>query len=367
MRKSFIVLYTCLLMGTLLLAGCGESTPETTPAPSASPTQSPEPTQEPPAEVIELKLSSWVPPASLAGVMMDTWIERIHEKAGDKVHITAYHGATLGANEDHYDMVINRIADIVHAGGGPTMWRSRVSNLPFIYDSAEQAGWVHWQLLEKYCMDSEYKDVKILFLMPVAPDNLLYNGDPIRTMEDMKNVKLATGADTGLDTMAALGAASTYIAAPDMYSALERGLVDGLASNWEKAFIFKEFEVTKCRTSANLWVNIMPVLMNMDAWNELPPDVQQVFEETGGLDYSVENGALMDSTDHHFLEVIQEHDKELGNPETIFITPDERARWRDATQSVRDEWLADAEEEGVPAQEIMDFVLQKAEEFISSR
>ena len=361
MKRLFLLLTMIVLISTMALVACGEEATEPEPTPA------PEPTPEP-AEVIELKFTSWVPPKSLAGVMMDTWIERIHDQIGDRVNITAYHGGTLGSSEDHYDMIINRIADLGQGGGGPTMWRSLVSNLPFIYDSAEQAGWVHWQLMEKYTMDTEGKDVKYLFLMPVAPDNLLNNGKQVRTLEDLKNMKLATGSDTGLETMKALGAASTFIPAPDMYSALERGLVDGLASNWEKAFIFKEHEVTKYRTGGcNMWVNVMAVYMNWDAWNELPADIQQVFDATGGFDYSVENGANFDGTDLHFLDIIKEYDAGVGNPEPYNITPEERERWKEATQSVRDDWLSDMENEGLPGQEIMDFVLAKVKEYNESR
>jgi len=300
-----------------------------------------------------------------AAAIIDPWIEEIHNKTGGRVKITVYHASSLGAQEDHYQMVVNRQADIVLSGGqAGIMQRNNVSALPFLYNSAEEAGWVHWKLMEKYMMDTDLKDVKPLWLIPVAPDNLCNNKKQVKNMEDLKGMKLATGQDIGLDTLEALGATPTYIASGEMYTALERGLVDGLATNWEKAFVFKEYEVTKYRTGGiNMWVNVMPMYMNKSAWNELPADIQKIFDEISGIGFSQQCGAIFDEEDQKFRGIIAEHDKEVGNPPFYDISPEERARWIEVTESVRENWVEENEAKGIPARAMLEDAYAFAEEF----
>ncbi len=357
--KKVLVVLMIVLVSSLALAACTETEPE----PEPQPTPAPEPE---PGKTYELKLSTWIPPMALpAAAMIDPWIAEIGEKTGGRVEITHYSASSLGAQDDHYSMVVNRQADIVLSGGqAGVMLRNNVSALPFLYTSAEMGGWVHWKLMEKYMMDTDLKDVKPLWLIPVAPDNLCNNGKQVKSMEDLKGLKLATGQDIGLDTLEALGATATYIPSGEMYTALETGIVDGLATNWEKAFIFHEFEVTKYRTgNINMWVNIMPMYMNLDAWNELPEDIKKVFDETTGLAFSQRCGAMFDEEDQKFLGIIGGHDAEVGNPPVYYITDDERERWVEATTVVRDDWIEENEDKGIPAKDILEEAYALAKEF----
>jgi len=356
MNKLLLVILSVVLVSGLIFSGCGAEEPETT-IPKVVPT---------PEQPLELKLSSWVPPVSLpAKDMIDPWIATIYERTGGRVKITHYAAQSLGAQADHYNMVINRQADIVQSGGTTGILRMiEVSNLPFLYTTAEMAGVVHWQLSEKHLWDAELKNVKVLWLMPVAPDNLCTNIKQVKTLEDMKGMKIATGSDMGLRTLKALGATPTFVPPPEIYTALERGLVDAISTNWEKAIVFKEHEVTKYRTgSINMWVNVMPIYMNLDAWNELPADIQQIFEETGGLAYSQRNGALFDTVDQEFRGIIEGYDKEVGNPPFYDISADERARWIAATAPIHDEWVNELEADGLPARALLDDANALAEAF----
>jgi len=297
---------------------------------------------------VELKLSSWVPPKSIVGQIIDGWIKAVEEKTQGKVKITHYGGATLGAFSDHYNMVITRQADIVLSGGHATVLpRYSVSALPFLYKSAEQASYVHWQLMEKYMKDTELKNVKALFVISTPPDQLLTNRRGVKTLKDLKGMKIATGQDIGLETLKALGATATFIPAPDMYTALERGVIDGLATNWEKAFVFKEYQVTKYRTEAFLWTNPMPIFMNLDAWNSLPEGTKKAIEEVSGLAYSRKAGAIFDEAEKRAKAKIEEEDLKKGRGRVYTIPADEMKRWIEKTSVVYEKWIKECEAKGV--------------------
>lgn len=349
-----------VVLGALILSSCAKEEPSTSPAPVPEPA----PAVEKP---IELKLSTWVPPKSLAAELIDAWIEEVKEATGGKVNITHYASASLGAQQDHYNMVLSRQADIVLSGGTEGIHlRSEFVTLPFLFNTTQEAGYVQWKVAQKYMVDTELKDVKYLYSIPVALDNIAVNKQQIKSLEDMKGLKITTGGDIATKALEALGATPVFLPPPDMYTAIERGMVDGLAGNWEKLFIFKEYEVTKYRTgNINAWAMVMPIYMNLDAWNSIPSDLQEVIDGLSGLERSQHNGAIMDDTDRMFRGMIEEYDKEVGNPPFYDLTNEERDRWIAITESVRQDWVKDKEAKGIPAQEILDMTYALVKEYES--
>jgi TRAP-type C4-dicarboxylate transport system substrate-binding protein len=324
MKKLFVATLAVALVSALILGGC--------PAPSPSP-----------GKPIELKVSTWVPPPSLpASEMIDPWIAEVAERTGGRVEMTAYHGESLGAADDHYTMVLTGMADIVLASGYTgILVRHDSAFLPFLYTSAEQGGWVHHQMMGKYALDTELKDVKLLWFIPVAPCHL-FTTKPVHTLEDLKGMKIAVSGDKEADIFKVLGAAPVLLPVPEVYTSLERGLADGVLDNWEKAFVFKHHEVTKYRTSVGITVPEMPMLMNLDAWNSLPSDIQE---------------------EMMFRGMIAEYDSDMGNPEIYDLPADEKARWIEATVPVSEEWVQDMEAEGIPGGEILDYIHSLVEQY----
>lgn len=297
---------------------------------------------------IELKLSSWVPPKSIVGQIIDEWIKAVEQSTQGQVKIMHYAGATLGAFADHYNMVLTRQADIVLSGGHATvLLRYNVSALPFLYKSAEQASYVHWQLMEKYMKNTDLKNVKALFVISTPPDQLLTNRRLVKSLKDLKGMKLATGQDIGLETLKALGATPTFIPAPDMYTALERGVIDGLATNWEKAFVFKEFQVTKYRTEAFLWSNPMPVFMSLEVWNGLPESVKKAIDEVSGLGYSRKAGAKFDEAERKARAKIEEEDAKKKRDKIYTLPKEEMDRWIETAKGVHEKWVKDCQAKGI--------------------
>ena len=102
---------------------------------------------------------------------------------------------------------------------------------------------------------------------------------PIRGIADLKGKKIRGGGVKG-KVNAAFGAVDVKIAPAEIYTALQRGVVDGAIM---PHFVFGEwgfFEVTK-------YVSLPPVFgnwwidwaCNMDAWNKLPKEYQDILQE----------------------------------------------------------------------------------------
>ena len=141
--------------------------------------------------------------------------------------------------------------------------------------------------------------------------------------------------------------------------------MDAVTREWEGAFVWKFYEVTKYRTdiAQGLSVAQFVVSMNWDTWNSLPPDVQKIFEELTGPNMSKSCGETVDGVNMGLLGFIKEYDQKVGNPEIYNLPEDEFQRWKEAVVPVYDMWMADMEAKGLPGRAILEDVQHLVEKY----
>lgn len=116
---------------------------------------------------------------------------------------------------------------------------------------------------------------------------------PIRKPEDFAGVKIRLPeAPVFVRTFRALGAQPTPIPAPEMYSALQTGVVDAMEGSPETAFTFKIFEVTKHLSRTRHILLDGSFAINGKFYDGLPKDHQQA------LDKAAREVAIAQRKDH---------------------------------------------------------------------
>jgi TRAP-type mannitol/chloroaromatic compound transport system substrate-binding protein len=130
--------------------------------------------------------------------------------------------------------------------------------------------------------------------------NIVHSKKPIRTAEDFKGLKLRVPGGMIAEGFAAIGARTTLLPGGEVFSALEKGTVDaadytGPAVNWDLGFQ----QVTKY-----IWmgpvglesiyqpVDLMDIVVNMNAWKKLSPKMQHWFENEVEAYSSLHFGAI---------------------------------------------------------------------------
>jgi TRAP-type C4-dicarboxylate transport system substrate-binding protein len=78
----------------------------------------------------------------------------------------------------------------------------------------------------------------------------------------------------------ALGASVATVPLPEYYSAMERGVVDGICTSIYLGITFGIVDVTKYIISQGVYRCTAALVMNPDAWNELPKHLQKLFMDT---------------------------------------------------------------------------------------
>ena len=199
-----------------------------------------------------------------------------------------YGAQTLGKQSDFYDMCINGVADIAYIFVPNLPGQFPITEgvaLPFIgHTSATEASFVIQDFYDTTPeVQAEWSDVHVIFMHDHDPAPIGTVKKEVKVADDIKGLNLRVIGAPQIAMVNALGGGTIAIGAPELYTSLEKGVVDGYATGWEAIMSFKLPEVAKYVFDCNLYCGTFATVMNKDTWNSLSPEVQQVFNDIGGV------------------------------------------------------------------------------------
>jgi TRAP-type transport system periplasmic protein len=300
---------------------------------------------------IELKFSSWVGPVHGHHTqVLVPWAKMIEEKSGGRLKVTLFPGSTLGKAADHADMIKNGIVDMGFISPGYTPGRFplvSVAELPLMFKSGKGASQAVWSLYDKH-FRKEFSGVKVLWIWVHPPGQFHLARKQVKVLEDLSGLKIRAATPMLTTMVKTLGATPVSIAAPETYTALERGVVDGTIFPWEAIASFKLAEVLRYHAVVNLYASPLATLMNEQKYQSLPPDLRKVIDDLSGAWGAEFTGAAWDRNEHDGIEAA----KKAGA--TIYNVPaEERQRWATRLHPVEDEWVKSMEAKGLPGRQVI--------------
>ena len=111
-----------------------------------------------------------------------------------------------------------------------------------------------------------------------GPQNF-YTRRPVKKAADLKGLKIREYSAEGTDMLRAFGATAAVLTAPEVYTALQRGVCDGVITMVQSMTSLKWGEVLKHEFICNFKVAGNFFLINKKAWNSLPADIQTILRE----------------------------------------------------------------------------------------
>lgn len=179
--------------------------------------------------------------------------------------------------------------------------------------------------------DLEEKGLKPLGFWYETPTQIFISSKPVRTMADLKGLKIRTYPSATLEgTLSALGASPAVVAGSEVYLALKNGTVDGAVTTPSFAQSLKLTEVVKKMTDVNLVFGGYIFAANKQFYQSLPNDLRQRMDEAARRATEWNRKALNDEIAKSLA------DMQAAGVETIPLAPEERARWVQAVQPVID-------------------------------
>jgi TRAP-type transport system periplasmic protein len=303
------------------------------------------------AGAIELKLAYFVGDQHAMSQWLVKWANNLERDSSGRITVKRFPGSQMGPVQQHYDFVRTGQADVAWFLHGATPGRfplTEIVQVPYLVGSAEIGTKVlnDPELRSKY-LDAEHRGVKVLLLLTHQPGNVHSTKKPIRTVEDMKGLRLRFASPTIRDFVSALGGTPVGVLPTEQVEQLQKGTIDGVFIDYGGAGIaFKMGGILKYSTEMYSYVSSFGVAMNPDFWNKLPPDLQAlVTKSMTGVEKEV--GEAWDRLDIPGKKALID-----GGAEAINLAPEENAKFRTIGATVAEAKINELESKGMPARAI---------------
>jgi TRAP-type C4-dicarboxylate transport system substrate-binding protein len=307
------------------------------------------------AKPIELSLGLIVPPKHLRYLqVLEPWSKMIEERTKGAVKINPYFNMTLAPAAEMFDATAAGVADLSesYTFGVPGKFAMTESlMLPETgFKTSISCSRAVWHLYKTFPeVKGEYKGVKLLWLHTTPAAKLMMKKKAVRSLDDLKGLKIASSGAVGVKVGKALGFSPVSMPTGDIYEAQDKGVIDGHIRPSELLVSRRLFEVTKYIVDVDLGHDIFFVAMNLNTWNKLPPEVQKVFDELSG-DWAVEfTGKAWDKFDKEAEDEVRGKGLEL-----ITLSSQEQAKWRKLLTPIENQYAAELESKKLPGKKIFE-------------
>lgn len=310
------------------------------------------------AQETTLKVHHFLGPQSTAHkLLLGPWCEKIAKESNNRLKCQIYPAMQLGGTPPQlFDQAKDGVVDIVWTV--PTYQagrfaKSEVFELPFMTKTAAGGSRAFWEFMQKNSLD-EFKGTKILIAHVHDGAVLHFAGKQVKTLEDLKGLKVRAPTRIGTRMLSALGATPVQMPVPQVPESIAKGVVDGASLPWEVVPGLKVQEVTKFSTETGpgqrkMSNTIFVVAMNEAKYNSLPADLRKVIDANSGVEASAWAGQVWDGT----IASGRKSATDRGNVVTV-LSAAEYERWEKATEVVAQEWVKDLTAKGVDAKRLLD-------------
>ena len=112
-------------------------------------------------------------------------------------------------------------------------------------------------------------------------DQFFFSKKPLRTLEDFDGLKTRSHAAALSDWINGMGADAQFIAFSEVYTALERGIIDAGVTGSTPGYGQRWYEVAGYLNGPLKSLLSTNNIVNAEVWDSIPTDLQQIFIEEG--------------------------------------------------------------------------------------
>jgi TRAP-type C4-dicarboxylate transport system substrate-binding protein len=231
------------------------------------------------AETAQLRVSGFFSIVHKVIEVEKRFFAELPERTGLEIAVSYAPLDQLGVKmPDALRLVKSRTFDIMVAGLGNV-----ARDDPFI-EGADIAGVstnaeVLRNVLDAYrpAMETRLRErfnIQLMALWPAGIQGLFCNTE-IKTIDDLKGKKIRVWNASQALVLEALGATSLTMQMPEVYLALQRGVMDCATTSPSAGNTAKWTEVTTHYVPLSIGAAVNAYHMNLDTWNEFPPTAQR--------------------------------------------------------------------------------------------
>lgn len=304
------------------------------------------------AEAKELRVAHFMSPKHpMHRFLMAPMAKRLGEVSGGKLTMKIYPAGALGKGpREQYNRAVDGIADVTFGLAGytsPQFPRTLLAELPDFAATPVAATRKMWAAYPEH-ISPDFKDVKLLAMWVNDAAILMTREKPIRSMADLKGMKIRAPSKLAAGLLRAWGAVPQTMPVTKVYTSMQTGVIDGVYIGASGIRPFKLAEVAKYFT-----VGLPPsyaafyLIMNKGKWNGLSADEKAMLDKVSGLKASVEAAEAYASVGKAGVAMVEKVGREL-----IRLSASQTAEFRAAAKPYIQQVLAEREKKGIAAGKI---------------
>lgn len=253
-----------MILAALALAGC-----------SVAP--------QPSAEHV-LTYASPYTPTHPFGLADQEWMKWVEAKSGGRIAFKPFWSGALISSDMSMEEVRHGVADIglitpIYSKGGAHLLRGQAAYYGGVLTITDQVA-VYDCLADRFPhFEKELHGLHVLAVQGGNFPGVLTRDRPIRSLADFKGLRLRAQSDA-VDILKQLGADPVNMPMGEVYSALAKGVIDGVVAPADTIRSLHFAEVAKHFTTIRFSRGAYPArAMSDKTWRTLPPDLQAILTE----------------------------------------------------------------------------------------
>jgi TRAP-type C4-dicarboxylate transport system substrate-binding protein len=211
--------------------------------------------------------------------------EELTKRTNGAVTVKLFHGSTLGGSTEMIDMVGEGAVDIGNFVASYVFSRVPMQGffaMPLAYpdiESVTELTRLGWENSKKLQDDLKKNNLYPFNFRGLAVVHLI-SKKPIRTLEDLKGMKIRSFGAIYPRLFQKIGAIPVNLQFHEVYEGLQRGTIDAAITSYGAAFAYKNFEVAKYLSDISLGADsLYATYINLDLYNSWPQNLKDLFNE----------------------------------------------------------------------------------------
>ncbi|MET4699219.1 TRAP-type mannitol/chloroaromatic compound transport system substrate-binding protein [Constrictibacter sp. MBR-5] len=314
------------------------------------------------AQDVQWELSVWGPPRAYTK-SVETLASEVEEKSGGKFKIRVHYAEAISPAKENLDGVklgafeAASFCASYHPGKNPAMTGLDLPFLP-VAKGLDNVYKLQDTYYQHPIVQKEMQRWNAIAFMPtpLPQYEFMGTGKAPETLEDWKSMRVRALGGLG-EAMRELGAVPTSVPAPEIYTSLERGMINAAAAAYTYMHgSYRLYEVSKWYTDGLSPGTInCGLIFNRDAWQALPENYRQMLTEAKPKAYEAMKAAYLEA------DAKNEPLFEEKGLKRLTYTAEQRAEFEKlAAKPVWERWAAEMKSKNLPGQELLDFILAEA-------
>ncbi|KWT73925.1 MULTISPECIES: TRAP transporter substrate-binding protein [unclassified Variovorax] len=309
------------------------------------------------AQVV-VKYSSWLPPTHwLNTTAVIPWMAEVEKATQGRVKIEML-PKTVGTPPSQFDVVRDGLADLGLIVTGYTPGRfelAEMGELPFLGEDPTVMSPAFDRVYRKhFAAANEFKGVEVMSIFTIAPGHIFTAKKQIRSIDDLKGMKLRSASATGTRALTLLGAVPILKSSTEAFEMLSTGAIDGSLMLQETVKSTNSVGLLRygLLVPGGLFNSSLAVIVNGDKWKAISPADQRAIMGVSGEALAAKIGRAYAAADQSSVDAMKDAKYVLERADPALTQG-----LRKAMSPIEDEWIAKAKKKGVadPAAALAEF------------